>query len=67
MYAAIASVCRICLYLLAKRAETRECPVCCEKIPIRLLGKHAEFEYRRVEEILHGDYPDVNIGVGDAG
>ncbi|KDQ64427.1 hypothetical protein JAAARDRAFT_28057 [Jaapia argillacea MUCL 33604] len=37
-----------------KRAETRKCPVCEEAIPIRLLGRHAELELERVEEILRG-------------
>ncbi|KZT05653.1 uncharacterized protein LAESUDRAFT_726940 [Laetiporus sulphureus 93-53] len=36
-----------------KRAETRVCPVCDEAIPVRLLGKHSEFEMARVEEIMH--------------
>ena len=36
----------------AKRAETRKCPVCDEVIPIRLLGKHAELEAERLEEIV---------------
>ncbi|PIL37364.1 hypothetical protein GSI_01057 [Ganoderma sinense ZZ0214-1] len=35
-----------------KRAETRRCPVCEEVIPIRLLGKHAELEAERLEEII---------------
>ena len=38
--------------LLAKRAETRKCPVCDEAIPIRLLGKHADLEWERLEEIM---------------
>lgn len=37
---------------VAKRAETRECPVCKELIPIRLLAAHAVLETRRVEEII---------------
>ena len=36
----------------AKRAETRRCPVCDEVVPIRLLGKHAELEAERLEEII---------------
>ena len=36
----------------AKRAETRNCPVCDEPIPLRLLGKHAELESERLAEII---------------
>ncbi|EJD01515.1 uncharacterized protein FOMMEDRAFT_111395 [Fomitiporia mediterranea MF3/22] len=43
----------------AKRAEVRTCPVCDEKIPIRLLGAHAKLEMNRVEEILRGAGPSV--------
>ncbi|KAI0751030.1 hypothetical protein C8Q80DRAFT_1155136 [Daedaleopsis nitida] len=35
-----------------KRAETRNCPVCDELIPLRLLGKHADLEAERLEEII---------------
>ncbi|KAJ7094494.1 hypothetical protein B0H15DRAFT_946907 [Mycena belliarum] len=35
-----------------KRAETRECPVCAEQIPTRLLAAHAELEAERVEAII---------------
>ncbi|KAJ6466660.1 hypothetical protein C8R47DRAFT_1078845 [Mycena vitilis] len=35
-----------------KRAETRECPVCNELIPIRLLAAHAALESERVEAII---------------
>ncbi|KAJ7180400.1 hypothetical protein C8R43DRAFT_400461 [Mycena crocata] len=35
-----------------KRAETRECPVCREQIPIRLLAAHADLEAERVEAII---------------
>ncbi|KAF8663386.1 hypothetical protein AX16_000961 [Volvariella volvacea WC 439] len=35
-----------------KRAETRPCPICDEAIPIRLLGRHAELESERVEDII---------------
>ncbi|EJF62371.1 hypothetical protein DICSQDRAFT_85257 [Dichomitus squalens LYAD-421 SS1] len=35
-----------------KRAETRRCPVCDEAIPLRLLGKHANLETERLEEII---------------
>ncbi|KAJ6628954.1 hypothetical protein B0H10DRAFT_105984 [Mycena sp. CBHHK59/15] len=35
-----------------KRAETRECPVCSEMIPLRLLAAHAELESERVEAII---------------
>ncbi|KAJ3875060.1 hypothetical protein F5051DRAFT_415100 [Lentinula edodes] len=34
------------------RAETRDCPICNEPIPLRLLGKHAELEASRVDEII---------------
>jgi len=37
---------------LAKRAETRECPVCGEHIPLRLLGQHYTLESSRVQTIL---------------
>ena len=37
---------------LAKRAETRPCPVCSELIPLRLMGKHLELESERVDEII---------------
>ena len=36
----------------AKRAETRKCPICEEPIPLRLLPKHAELEWERLEEIM---------------
>jgi hypothetical protein len=36
----------------AKRAETRDCPICNEPIPLRLLAQHAELETERVESIL---------------
>ncbi|KIK67686.1 hypothetical protein GYMLUDRAFT_36418 [Collybiopsis luxurians FD-317 M1] len=35
-----------------RRAETRDCPICNEPIPLRLLGKHAELETSRVAEII---------------
>ncbi|KAF9266339.1 hypothetical protein L218DRAFT_971672 [Marasmius fiardii PR-910] len=34
------------------RAETRKCPICHEPIPLRLLGKHAELESSRVQNIM---------------
>lgn len=37
---------------LAKRAETRECPVCGEHIPLRLLAQHYTLESSRVQTIL---------------
>jgi len=36
----------------AKRAETRECPICGEHIPLRLLGQHYTLESSRVQTIL---------------
>jgi len=36
----------------AKRAETRECPVCGDHIPLRLLGQHYTLESSRVQTIL---------------
>jgi hypothetical protein len=36
----------------AKRAETRQCPVCEEHIPLRLLPMHAALESERVEEVI---------------
>ncbi|KAF8969400.1 hypothetical protein BDZ97DRAFT_1902518 [Flammula alnicola] len=44
---------------IAKRAETRQCPVCDEQIPLRLLSKHAELESERVEQIIN------NVGSSD--
>ena len=43
---------------LAKRAETRECPICRERIPLRLLGQHYTLESSRVQVILDhiGDF-----------
>jgi hypothetical protein len=37
---------------VAKRAETRECPICRESIPLRLLGQHYTLENSRVQAIL---------------
>ncbi|KAF9528008.1 hypothetical protein CPB83DRAFT_855178 [Crepidotus variabilis] len=42
-----------------KRAETRQCPICDERIPLRLLEKHADLESERVDDIMS------NIGSGD--
>lgn len=39
---------------IAKRAETKHCPVCDELIPIRLLAAHSELEMERVEDIIKG-------------
>ncbi|KAF8450652.1 hypothetical protein L210DRAFT_3469776 [Boletus edulis BED1] len=36
----------------SKCAETRPCPACSERIPIRLLATHAKLETRRVEDII---------------
>lgn len=36
----------------AKRAETRECPICGDPIPLRLLGQHYTLESSRVQSIL---------------
>ncbi|KAI0258597.1 hypothetical protein BC834DRAFT_910779 [Gloeopeniophorella convolvens] len=36
----------------AKRAETRECPICLEQIPVRLLEQHETLEASRVQTIL---------------
>jgi len=36
----------------SKRAETRQCPICFEHIPTRLLAAHRELESERVEEII---------------
>ncbi|KAK7695794.1 hypothetical protein QCA50_000432 [Cerrena zonata] len=35
-----------------KRAVTRQCPICDEDIPIRLLGAHLDLETGRVNEII---------------
>jgi hypothetical protein len=40
------------LLVLAKRAETRQCPACDESIPLRLLARHAQVETERVEDII---------------
>ena len=40
------------VYLIAKRAVTRQCPICEEDIPIRLLGAHLDLESGRVDEII---------------
>ncbi|PBL02938.1 hypothetical protein ARMGADRAFT_955615 [Armillaria gallica] len=34
------------------KVETRECPICKEQIPLRLLAKHSDFESQRVEKIV---------------
>ncbi|KAI3616579.1 ring finger protein 1 [Moniliophthora roreri] len=34
------------------KAETRDCPICHEPIPLRLLAKHAELESSRVQDII---------------
>ncbi|KAG7447575.1 uncharacterized protein BT62DRAFT_966570 [Guyanagaster necrorhizus] len=34
------------------KVETRECPICKEHIPLRLLAKHSDFEFQRVEKII---------------
>jgi hypothetical protein len=36
----------------SKKAVTKECPVCLEQIPIRLLASHLDLERSRVEEII---------------
>ena len=41
-----------CVPNLVKRAETRECPICGEHIPLRLLGQHYTLESSRVQTIL---------------
>ena len=35
-----------------KRAETRQCPICSEHIPVRLLEAHCELEMQRTEEVI---------------
>ncbi|KAF9650302.1 hypothetical protein BDM02DRAFT_3154924 [Thelephora ganbajun] len=35
-----------------KRAETRQCPICSEHIPVRLLEAHCDLETQRTEEII---------------
>lgn len=35
-----------------KRAETRQCPICSEQIPVRLLEAHCDLEMQRTEEII---------------
>lgn len=52
---------------VAKRAETRPCPVCEENIPVRLLEKHAVLELQRVEDIMRGVGPSVVMYEPEAG
>lgn len=40
------------IFSLARRAETRPCPVCEEAIPLRLMGRHAQLESERVDQII---------------
>jgi hypothetical protein len=35
-----------------KRAETRQCPICSEHIPVRLLEAHCDLETQRTEEVI---------------
>ncbi|KAF5393075.1 hypothetical protein D9757_001226 [Collybiopsis confluens] len=35
-----------------RRAETRDCPICNEPIPLRLLAKHAQLEDSRLDEVI---------------
>ena len=35
-----------------KRAETRQCPICFEHIPVRLLEAHCDLEAQRTEEVI---------------
>jgi len=37
---------------VVKRAETRQCPVCSEHIPVRLLEAHCNLETQRTEEVI---------------
>ncbi|KAF9006623.1 hypothetical protein BDQ17DRAFT_1352083 [Cyathus striatus] len=54
------------------RAETRQCPVCEEQIPLRLLSMHATLESERVEAIvqqvgridLDVDFDDLDDALG---
>ncbi|KAK0461755.1 uncharacterized protein EV420DRAFT_1527030 [Desarmillaria tabescens] len=41
------------------KLETRECPICKEHIPLRLLAKHSDLESQRVEKIVQ------NVGSTD--
>ncbi|KAI0034129.1 hypothetical protein K488DRAFT_84342 [Vararia minispora EC-137] len=55
-----------------KRAETRDCPICAEPIPLRLLAQHADLEAERVDAILAhvGDlavWADPHAGHADIG
>lgn len=53
----------------ARRAVTRKCPVCDEEIPVRLLGRHAELEAERVDEIIRaiGSSEALHIAEPDDG
>ncbi|KAI0057590.1 hypothetical protein BV25DRAFT_1368355 [Artomyces pyxidatus] len=56
--------------VLAKRAETRTCPICAEPIPLRLLPAHDALESQRVHAILDhvGDlevWSDPHAGAHD--
>lgn len=37
---------------IVKRAETRQCPICSEHIPVRLLDAHCKLETQRTEEVI---------------
>ena len=39
-------------FLYLARAETRPCPICKEKVPLRLLGRHAALEAERLDNII---------------
>ncbi|KAG6854341.1 hypothetical protein C0991_007846 [Blastosporella zonata] len=55
-----------------KRAETRNCPVCDEVVPIRLLATHAELESQRLQAIFdqvgstESIYEEPDYGLGSS-
>ena len=40
------------MLVIVKRAETRQCPICSEHIPVRLLEAHCNLEAQRTEEVI---------------
>ncbi|KZT24578.1 hypothetical protein NEOLEDRAFT_1163276 [Neolentinus lepideus HHB14362 ss-1] len=48
----------------SKRAQTKNCPVCDEAIPVRLLAAHAILELQRVDEIFRNMDSVKDAGAG---
>lgn len=65
MYPIIRQETKYLITSVAKRAETRPCPVCEELIPLRLMAVHLDLELGRVEEIIKAvGSSDVFFGEG---